>query len=81
MEQQLRNSQKRVVGVRQVQRAIIGGRAATVFLCKDADDFIYRHVQMLCDEHQVSLQVIDSMQELGKLCMVGVQAATAALLK
>ncbi len=81
MEQQLRSAEKRVVGTKQVLRALKDGKALRVFLCKDADDFLYRQVQALCEEKNVPLQVMDSMQELGKLCLVGVPTAAAALLK
>lgn len=79
--EQLRTPNQRVVGTKQVARALKEDKAARVFLCKDADDFIYRQVQALCEEKKVPLQLVDSMQELGKLCLVGVKAATAATLK
>ncbi|MEA5013477.1 MAG: ribosomal L7Ae/L30e/S12e/Gadd45 family protein [Candidatus Limiplasma sp.] len=81
MEQQLRQSERRVVGVRQVLRAVRDGKASQVFLCKDADEFLYRQVQSLCEERRVPVKVLDSMRELGKLCLVGVDTAAAALLK
>ena len=81
MEQQLRQNGRRVVGVKQVLRALRDGKAACVFLGKDADDFLYRQVQSLCEQRQVPLRVVDSMQELGKLCLVGVPTAAAAALK
>ena len=81
MEELLRQPDKRVVGTKQVLRTIRDGRAVRVFLCKDADDFIYRQVQAACEEHKVPITAMDSMEKLGKLCLVGVKTATAALLK
>ena len=81
MEQQLRQPDKRVVGTKQVLRAVRGGKAACVYLCTDADDFIYRQVQAACEENRVPVRVMDSMQELGKLSLVGVKTAAAAVLK
>ena len=81
MEELLRQPDKRVVGTKQVLRTIRDGRAVHVFLCKDADDFIYRQVQAACEEHKVPITAMDSMEKLGKLCLVGVKTATAALLK
>ena len=81
MEQQLRQIHKRVVGTKQVLRAVKAGKAACVFLCRDADDFIYRQVQSLCEEKQVPIHMLDSMQELGRLSLVGVKTAAAAVLK
>lgn len=81
MEEMLRQPDKRVVGTKQVLRAIGEDRAAHVFLGKDADGFIYHRINALCEEKRVPITVVDSMQELGKLCMVGVPAASAAVLR
>ena len=81
MEEQLRQADRRVVGTKQVLRTIKDGKAARVFLCKDADDFIYRQVEAACEASRVPLTVLESMDKLGKLCLVGVKTASAALLK
>lgn len=80
LEDQLRQPGKRVVGTKQVLRAVRDGRAVRVFVSRDADDFIYRQVQAACDEHQVPVTAVDTMEKLGKLCLVGVPTAAAALL-
>jgi large subunit ribosomal protein L7A len=81
MEHELHNAQNRVVGQRQVLRALEGDKAARVYLGKDADGFIYHRINGLCEEKRVPVTVVDSMQELGKLCAVDVPAAAAAVLK
>lgn len=81
MEELLKQAAKRVAGTKQVLRAIEDGRAAHVFLAKDADGFIYHRLNALCEEKRVPVTVADSMQELGKLCQVGVPTASAAVLK
>lgn len=81
MEHELHNAQNRVVGQRQVLRALDGGKAARVYLGKDADGFIYHRINGLCEEKNIPVTVVDSMQELGRLCSVDVPAATAAVLK
>ena len=72
---------RRVVGTKQVLRAVEEDRAARVFLGKGADGFIYHRLNALCEERHVPVTVVDSMQELGKLCQVDVKAASAAVLK
>ena len=57
------------------------GFAARVFLAKDADGFIYHRVNSLCEETKTPVTMVDTMQELGKLCAVGVKTAAAAVLK
>lgn len=81
MEHELNNAQNRVVGQRQVLRALDGNKAARVYLGKDADGFIYHRINGLCEEKNVPVTVVDSMQQLGKLCSVDVPAAAAAVLK
>ena len=81
MEQELRDANRRVVGTKQVLRALDDGKAARVFLGKDADSFIYHRINALCEEKRVPITVVDSMQELGRLCLVGVKTASAAVLK
>ncbi len=71
----------RVVGAKQVLRAVENGTAAHVFLGKDADAFLYHRINNLCEEKRVPVTVVDSMKELGKLCQVDVKAASAAVLK
>ena len=81
MEELLRQPDKRVVGTKQVLRAIRDGRATRVFLCRDADEFIYRQVEAASEENHVPVTVMESMDKLGKLCQIGVKTASAALVR
>ncbi len=81
MEEALREPNRRVVGAKQALRALKEGKAAHVFLCKDADDFLYRKVEAACEEANVPVTKMDSMAQLGKLCRVEVKTAAAAILK
>lgn len=81
MEAQLQQTGRRVVGSKQVLRALSNGIAATVFLAKDADEFIYRRIEAACEQANVPVIKVDTMQELGKKCLVGVKTAAAAALK
>ena len=38
-------------------------------------------VNALCEETKTPVTMVDTMQELGKLCAVGVKTAAAAVLK
>ena len=81
MDEMLRDPAKRVVGARQVLRSVKNGKAVKVYLCKDADEFIYRQVESACEEHGVPIIAAESMQALGKQCLIGVKTAAAAILK
>ncbi len=81
MPERLAIPEKRVVGVKQVLRAVENGKAERVFLGRDADSFLYNRVNNLCEEKRVPVTAVDSMAELGKLCRVSVASAAAAVLK
>lgn len=81
MEEMLKNAEKRIVGTKQVLKAINEDRVAHVFLGKDADGFIYHRVNGLCEEKRIPVTVVDTMAELGRLCRVNVATASAAVLK
>ena len=81
MDDALRDPAKRVVGTKQVLRAVKNGRASAVYLCRDADEFIYRQIESACEENGVPITVVDSMKALGKQCLIGVKTAAAAVLK
>ena len=81
MSEVLKDVSARVVGTKQVLRAINDGRAAHVYLGKDSDGFLYHRVNSLCEEKRIPVTVVDSMEELGKLCRVDVKTASAAVLK
>lgn len=81
MKELLSQPDRRVVGAKQVLRAVEADRAACVFLGRDADGFLYHRINGLCEEKNVPVTVVDSMQELGKLCRVEVKTASAAVLR
>ena len=76
---QLENNAK-VVGAKQTKRALRDGRAARVFLAKDADPILTESVEAMSLEHQVEVEWIATMKELGKACGIAVGAAVAATL-
>ena len=80
MHEELRIREKRVVGTKQVLRAIDDGSAKMVFLGKDADGFIFHRINGLCEAKSIPLTLVDTMEELGNLCMVKVPTAAVALL-
>lgn len=69
----------RVVGVKQTRRAVNDGRALRVFLAQNADPNVTAPVAELCEQHQVPIQWVDTMREMGTVCGIAVGAAVAAL--
>lgn len=68
----------KVVGAKQVKRAVEAGRAVTVFLASDADPRITESIAALCVEKGIETVTAPSMKELGKACGISVGSAVAA---
>ncbi|QQY79420.1 large subunit ribosomal protein L7A [Keratinibaculum paraultunense] len=75
------NTNNKVVGTKQVKRALSNGDAEIVYVAKDADKRIVEDIIKACEEKEVELVYVSSMKELGKACKIDVSAASAALLK
>lgn len=71
----------KVVGIKQVKRAINNSETSTVFVAEDADKAITADVLKLCENKQIQIVHVDNMDELGKACGIDINAAVAALLK
>lgn len=74
------STQPKVVGAKQVKRALEAGRAVKVFLCDDADPRITQSVAELCAQKGVEQVTEVTMKDLGKACGISVPAAVAALI-
>ena len=71
----------RVIGVKQVTKAVQKSQADAVFLADDADGRVTEALLHLADEIGVPVVHVPTMQELGKACSIEVGAAAAAVLK
>lgn len=81
MPDRLKKRAMRVVGVRQVLRAMGEGSAERVFLAMDADPFLRHQVEQEAKSRNVPVELIATMEELSRLCRVDVPSAAAAVLK
>ena len=77
MPSELTNSAK-VVGVKQVRRALNAGRAKRLYLAKDADPQLTRPLAEQAGAQGVEVVWLGSMKELGRACGIAVGAAVAA---
>ena len=71
----------RVIGVKQVTKAVQKSQADAVFLADDADGHVTEPLLHLADEIGVPVVHVPTMQGLGKACSIEVGAAAAAVLK
>ncbi len=79
MPERLKKRALRVVGVRQVLRAIKQDRAEAVFLAMDAGPQFRGEVERAARDANVPLQMVATMEELAALCRVDVPSAAAAV--
>jgi len=76
---QIKNSPK-VIGTKQVKKAINKGIAKIVFIAEDAEPHIIEPIKELCQQNQVEVLVVKNMNLLGDACGIEVGAATVALI-
>jgi len=70
----------RVIGTRQVKKALNKGIVKKVYIASDAEPHIIEPIKQLCQQNQVEIEVVDKMETLGDICGIEVGSATAALL-
>ncbi|WP_422484527.1 ribosomal L7Ae/L30e/S12e/Gadd45 family protein [Gudongella sp. DL1XJH-153] len=74
------NTEGKVVGAKQVKRALSKSEVQTVFIARDAEKKVTEEIEDLCKSKEVVVQYIDTMEELGEACGIDINAAVAALL-
>ena len=74
-------SAKKVVGIKQLRRALSSGIVRKVFLAGDADPRLTEPLADACEAQGVSVEFIPAMKELGTACGIDVGAAAAGILR
>ncbi|MBP2656161.1 MAG: rplGB [Firmicutes bacterium] len=71
----------KVIGAKQVVKAVEKGVVCLVYLAEDADARVTNPVRELCVRAGVVIETVPNMTELGKACGIEVGAAAVALLR
>ena len=71
----------KVVGVKQLRKAIGRDQISRVFLAEDADPAVTDPVEELAQARAIPITRVRSMKELGLACGIAVGASAAGLLK
>lgn len=79
MPSRLKTSEK-LVGVKQVQRAVSNDRALTVFIAEDAEKKVVAPILNICETKGTDVVWVPTMRQLGQSCGIDVGASVAALL-
>ena len=74
-------STNKIVGAKQVKRALNSYDIEAVYIAKDAESKITDEIKKICIDKQIQVIYVDNMKKLGDACGIDVNAATAALLK
>ena len=81
MYEGLADASRRVVGTKQLLRALDEGKVARAFVARDADLLLTKRVVDRCFERNIPCTQVDAMEQLGRACGIDVKAAAAGLLK
>ena len=69
----------KVIGLKQVKKAINKGLAKKVFIAIDAEPHISEPLKNMCEQKGTEYLLVDSMKALGQACGIDVGTATVAL--
>jgi len=74
------NIPNKVVGAKQVKRALNDGRARKLFVAGDADPRVTQPLAQLAVDKGVPVELVPTMRELGSACGIAVGSAAAAII-
>lgn len=70
-----------VVGVKQLRKALLAGRAREVYFAENADPALLEPIRELCSQKRIQITWVPGMTELGRACGIEVSAAAAAVVE
>jgi large subunit ribosomal protein L7A len=70
-----------LVGSKQTLKAIANNQAKMIFLAKDIDQPLKKEILEAVNNNNIPFEIVESKNELGRICGIDVSAASAALLK
>ncbi|MBQ8587238.1 MAG: ribosomal L7Ae/L30e/S12e/Gadd45 family protein [Oscillospiraceae bacterium] len=69
----------KIVGIKQLRKALADGRVKKVFIACDADPMLTEPVLAQCEQQQITVESVPTMKQLGAACCISVDAAAAAI--
>jgi len=79
LDESLKHTKNKTVGLKQTQRALEKGIAKKVYVARDAEAHVLKPIVDLCRKQNIECIEVGSMNELGKACGIEVGAAVAAV--
>ena len=74
-------TRRKLVGIKQIRKALKEKTAETIFLAADADPSLTGPLAAEAEREQISCVSVPTMKELGAACGIDVGASAAAILK
>lgn len=71
---------RKVVGIKQLRKALNAGTAKKVFVAQDADPALTEPLVEQCNIEQIDVVLVPTMKQLGDACEISVAAAVAAII-
>ena len=78
---ELKAAARRVVGTKQVLRALKSGTVLRAYVANDADTFLFQRIVTASEAAGAPVVRVASMRELGVCCGVEVATAAAAIVR
>ena len=72
---------KRMIGVKQVTKAVEKDLVLAIYIAQDAEQRLVEPLRTLCSQKKLAINTTPTMVELGKACSIEVGAAAVAVLK
>ena len=72
---------KRMIGVKQVTKAVEKDLVLAIYIAQDAEQRFVEPLRILCGQKKLTIDTTLTMIELGKACSIEVGAAAVAVLK
>ncbi|HZK42982.1 MAG TPA: ribosomal L7Ae/L30e/S12e/Gadd45 family protein [Syntrophomonadaceae bacterium] len=73
-------NQAKVVGTKQVKKAIAKKQAKKVYVACDAEPHITSLIKQACEENFIEYEMVETMETLGHACGIDIGSATVAIL-
>lgn len=74
-------SNKRVVGLKQVQRFARMGQLGRVYIARDADEHVTQKLLLVCDKYSIPYDMTHTMHQIGNACGIEVGSSCAGVLR
>lgn len=81
VEETIKQATKVAIGAKQTKKAIEKEEAKLVIMAQDAEERVTEPIKKLCQEKEIEIAEIATMQELGCLCGIDIGSSVVAIIQ